>query len=423
MASALFADSRLGRVTELTRDVSNNAMPSLADIGTMRRELADVRFTLEEAAEGNGGDLSSLDEHLRELESARRSYEMLPQFPAEPAVWARVSPALDEVSRVATRVAAEVNAGALAEARADVTRNLVPAEGTADAALLQLRAINLEEGTRSARRAEHAWARTREVSLVLFLACTALTGGLAFLALRGTRQYLASEERRATELDAFASRVAHDIRGPLTPPLFALQRLARELDPASPFRPMVERGVRGLQRAEVLVRDLLMFARAAAAPDTYARASLPEVVAGVVQDVEPESSAAHVRVDVANLPASDVCCAPGVLSSVVGNLVSNAVKYMPPDAKERLVCIRAFEVAKGVHVEVSDTGAGLPGDATERIFNPFVRADASRPGLGLGLATVKRLVQAHGGRLGVQSRAGGGSVFWFELPRRQALGA
>ena len=199
------------------------------------------------------------------------------------------------------------------------------------------------------------------------------------------------------------------------------QRMAGTLDAASPHKPAVERGVRSLQRADVLVRDLLRFARASVAPQAEGHASLPAVVAGVVDDLEGEASAARVQVDVADLPACEVSCGPGVLSSIVENLVGNAIKYVPPDAKDRRVRIRAFEVAERVRVEVSDTGMGLSEDAQEHVFEPYVRADSSRPGLGLGLATVERLVQAHRGRVGVRSRVGSGSVFWFELPASRGV--
>lgn len=415
-SASMFANVRLERVVRQTHDVSENAMPSLAYIGTMRRELADIHHTLDEAADGDDGNLSVLNEHLRELEDARRSYEALPQFAAEPAVWARAGPMIDQVLRASAQIEADVSAGDLPEAKSHLARNLAPAEASANAALLELRRVNLDEGTRLARRADQAWARTKRVSLVVDLLCTVVTAGLAWMAYHSTRRYIAAEERRTEELDAFADRVAHDIRGPLTPPLFALERLSRELPSDSPYRNMVERGARSLRRANILVRDLLVFARAAAAPgDTEVHAALPEVIAGVVQDVEPEASAARVAVEVTDLPVCEVRCAPGVLSSIVGNLVGNAVKYMPSDAPSRLVCIRGSEAAKRVRVEVSDTGAGLPEGADRRIFDPYVRVDTGRPGLGLGLATVKRLVQAHGGRVGVRSRAGHGSA-WFELP-------
>jgi len=74
-----------------------------------------------------------------------------------------------------------------------------------------------------------------------------------------------------------------------------------------------------------------------------------------------------------------------------------------------------------VRVEVADTGPGLPPGSEQLVFEPFRRAGNSHlPGLGIGLATVKRIVEAYGGRLGVWSTPGRGSTFWFELPEAAA---
>jgi signal transduction histidine kinase len=71
-----------------------------------------------------------------------------------------------------------------------------------------------------------------------------------------------------------------------------------------------------------------------------------------------------------------------------------------------------------VRIEVSDTGPGVPAELQARLFNPYVRAgSASIPGLGLGLATVRRLADAYGGEVGLDDNPGGGSRFWIELPR------
>jgi signal transduction histidine kinase len=278
--------------------------------------------------------------------------------------------------------------------------------------------MNLEQGTLAARDADGAWSRTRAVSFALDVSCAVLTAGLALLALRSTRRAVAAETRRAAELDAFAARIAHDIRGPLTPSLFALERLRRDFAPEDPRRAMADRGLRGLQRVTAMVDDLLAFARSAAPSQGEACASLREAISGAVQDLEREAAGAGVEVAIESLPSCKVRCAPGVLASIVGNLVGNAVKYMPEKTEQRLVCIRARASGARVRVEVCDTGAGIPAADQQRIFEPYVRGESHRPGLGLGLATVKRLVQAHGGEVGVQARAGGGSVFWFELPLR-----
>jgi signal transduction histidine kinase len=395
-------------------------MPSLAEIGVMQRALADIHFTLQQQAEGDEVDPAVLDASVRELQEARRKYESYPQFPGEEELWADARSALDSLPLVIAEVRSDAQARSFEAAQRWMEQTFAPTEAAVSTALANVHRLNLEHGTHAARRADRAWHRTRVVSFVLDFACVLLTAGLAVLAFVSARRLLASEARRANELDAFAARVAHDIRGPLTPPMFALKRLAAELDAESPHRVMVERGLRGLQHAETLVRDLLMFARAAAAHDPEASASLRDVITGAVQDVESNASSARVQLEVGDLPVANVCCSPGVLASIVGNIVSNAIKHMPADAKTRLVSIQARGTEGRVSVEVSDTGAGVPEGQRTCIFEPYVRGPSCCPGVGLGLATARRLVLAHGGKIGVRPRDGGGSVFWFDLPCRSA---
>jgi signal transduction histidine kinase len=421
LGGTLFANGRLRRITELTHDVSENAMPSLVSIGTMRFELATTERLLEDVTEGERQDLEPAAEHLAELERARAEYEALPRFPGEEAEQATVNPALDEALSAAQRVRSEVAAGQLSRARQLFHEDYMPAAARAESSLQELRRINVDHGTLSSREADSAFHSTRIVSIALDAACAVFTGALAALAIVLSRRAVTAEARRADELDAFAARVAHDLSAPLAAPVLALHHLTRTLPEDTPHRASVDRALRSIKRADTLIRDLLTFARAAAEPEPEAHASLTDAVSGAVQDAEGDAAAAQVRIDVGSLPKRDVSCTPGVLSSIVGNLLTNAIKYMPPgDRTERRVSIRGADTPRGVHVEVSDTGAGLPGDVQERIFDPYVRADATRPGLGLGLATVKRLVVSHKGRVGVRSKVGEGSVFWFELPARRS---
>jgi signal transduction histidine kinase len=109
-------------------------------------------------------------------------------------------------------------------------------------------------------------------------------------------------------------------------------------------------------------------------------------------------------------------CTAGVLTSIVQNLVRNAIRYMgsPP---VRQIIVRANGVADLCRIEVEDSGAGIPGDSIRNIFEPFVRGpNAVGSGTGLGLATVKRLVESHGGTVAIRSELGAGSVFAVELP-------
>jgi signal transduction histidine kinase len=102
----------------------------------------------------------------------------------------------------------------------------------------------------------------------------------------------------------------------------------------------------------------------------------------------------------------------------VGNLVRNAIKYMGDSATRRIV-VRVREEGERVRTEVADTGPGIPPETRASLFELYFRGrhERGKEGLGLGLATVKRLAEAHGGSVGVSSEVGRGSTFHFLLPR------
>jgi signal transduction histidine kinase len=142
-----------------------------------------------------------------------------------------------------------------------------------------------------------------------------------------------------------------------------------------------------------------------------------EVVEGVVEELRAPASERGIIINVTPPVAPvSVRCANGVLSSLLSNLLRNAIKHMG-NSPRRQVDLRIEPRYERVRFEVQDTGPGLPPELTTHAFDPYVRgAGSSEPGLGLGLATVRRLVEGHDGRYGVTSKPGEGALFWFELP-------
>jgi len=111
-----------------------------------------------------------------------------------------------------------------------------------------------------------------------------------------------------------------------------------------------------------------------------------------------------------------------LLDIALGNLIENACKYSPPGAALRI----ATRGGQGeIGIAVGDRGPGIDAARRERVFEPYVRGDGAEvaQGLGLGLSFVRRIAQAHGGRVTLCAEPGGGSTFWIWLPSRDASGA
>ena len=102
---------------------------------------------------------------------------------------------------------------------------------------------------------------------------------------------------------------------------------------------------------------------------------------------------------------------------VLVNLLFNAIKYSPDETK---ITLSAAICERWVRVTLANRGPGVPLGRQDELFYQFVHYDAddakSRHGVGIGISVVKAIIEAHTGQVGVESRAGGGAVFWFTLP-------
>jgi len=120
-----------------------------------------------------------------------------------------------------------------------------------------------------------------------------------------------------------------------------------------------------------------------------------------------------------NLPVANVD--PMRLTQVLVNLLSNASKYGPIDQPIELSL--SLETNNLLRISVSDRGLGIPEEDKPNIFRRFVRLDENdkaQYGIGLGLSVVKTIVESHSGRVGLDERPGGGSIFWFTIPLQES---
>jgi signal transduction histidine kinase len=243
------------------------------------------------------------------------------------------------------------------------------------------------------------------------------------LRLRGRQLEQSLEELTRTQeelsrsnelLTLFAGQVSHDLRSPLTAVLANAELLATEpavtADPA--VAELVAATADAAHRMAAMIDTILAYARVGADLErTDVR--LDDVLDHVLADLAPVVNARSASVDREPLP-----CVRGdadQLYAVLLNLVSNAVKFTPPDRAPR-VAVSAARDDDGWRIEVADNGRGIPPDQRESAFALHARGDRSVEGFGIGLATARRAVEAHGGRIGIDGRDGGGTRVWFTLP-------
>jgi signal transduction histidine kinase len=222
---------------------------------------------------------------------------------------------------------------------------------------------------------------------------------------------------KASELEMFDQRVAHDLLSPLSTVSLSMAALAAR-HPDAHTQELVQRATRALQRSREIVDGILAFARSGASPGAGARSELRPALQTAVESVLAAEGASPPEVRIEPFEDVTVSCATAVLVTMLTNLLSNAAKYTR-GAPVRQVTVRPIVSRDRVRVEVQDTGPGIPAGMEDRLFEPYVRApNAAQPGIGLGLATVKRFATACGGAVGVH-RVEQGAVFWFELPRAE----
>jgi signal transduction histidine kinase len=207
----------------------------------------------------------------------------------------------------------------------------------------------------------------------------------------------------------FAGQVSHDLKNPLTSVSRSLESL--ELDISEPEQAdTVARARRGVERMNGLINNLLEFASQGSAPGDDL-VDLRVELAFALDDLDGQVAREWVRAGELPLARGD---APQ-LRSVLMNLLDNAAKFTE-DGETPEIEVDAHPLDGRARIEVRDRACGVPADQRERIFAPLARLDKSVAGSGIGLATCRRIVEAHGGSMGVDDREGGGSVFWFELP-------
>lgn len=213
--------------------------------------------------------------------------------------------------------------------------------------------------------------------------------------------------------------IAHELRTPLTVIQGNLEAMLDGVLPTSPQEIATLRDEAALLTR--LVADLRLLSLAESGQLRLERVKI-NVVELITRAVEPfrlqtQSSEVQLNLELAsNLPQIEVDV--DRMTQVIRNLLGNALRHTPAGGRVTVAC--KSDKPQELSVTVSDTGEGIPPDDLPYVFDRFYRADKSRSrasgGSGIGLAIVKQLVEAHGGRVWVESQPGLGAVFGFTLP-------
>ncbi|HEX2570785.1 MAG TPA: ATP-binding protein [Polyangia bacterium] len=429
---------RLASIRRETAAIHANAAPALDALTRARTELVRLGLYVNEYF----GALATGAQPTRpvEIKDARtrlgqllQTYQAYPAFPGERQLMAQVTRRLGALDGALDRTLRLAEQGDRAAARTLLYGEFTDAVRDFDQDLLRIVQLNLAEVEWSSREIDRIHARSQWLALGLGGFGTLVAAAMTFAAHRALsdRQRLLAQhnqmlEARAHELEVFAGRVAHDLKTPLATLSLYLSQARRHTEAESGLGPFFERSDRQVLRMTELIDGLLDFARAGAQPPAGARAALDEALDGVLVESQPQAEHEGVTLELQRLAGSAVvACTSGALTSVLSNLVRNAIHYVGEGTrKPPKVWIRTEVRGDHVRIEVEDTGPGLPPGSEQTVFEPFVRlAGTRRPGTGLGLATVKRVVEAYGGSVGVRSTPGEGCLFWCELPAAPAAPA
>lgn len=404
--------------------IARDAAPGLAYMAGVRGEVRRLQsIVTRQAALGPApGDKAAIDDTRRSLDARLAEYATLPASAEELALLAALQTDLRAFDEAVEHVIAQLGSGRRDEARATLVSDVRARADRAVATAGRLVDLETRVAEDAALRIEQVHRRSDRVALQMDALCVVLAAVAAWLVLRAVRraqrieqQHREMLERRADELEQFAGRVAHDVLSPLAAVGLALSVSQSAGPPAG--QAAAQRGMSSLRRVRGIVDALLEFARSGARPQPGDAADVRAIVSELVDELRPQAEEAATELRVESPPECAVACSPGVLVVLLSNLLRNAFKYLG-ESTTRVAVLRVRVRRTTVKFEVEDSGPGISPDLGNRIFEPYVRdrRTATKPGIGLGLATVKRLVVAHGGTLGACRGTLGGALFWFELP-------
>jgi signal transduction histidine kinase len=351
-----------------------------------------------------------------DFERAAAQYGPIATFPGEEAMWLRLQSDIALVRGPAERtltlsrqnrdLEARESFHALDEKFTDVSEDVT--------ALIRINRDNAQQQLNEMTALQRSLSSFQMFAILIGILTTLAVAWWTIRTIGQREQqltrYASILEKRNRELDAFAGRVAHDLRNPLSTIHLGVAQLSDQ--PQIQDRIAIVR--RGISRMNTLIEDLLALSRITAEQPKVCDPA--DAAAEVLDDLSPRVDEEGGTIQV-NVATANVRCAGGLLRQALWNLADNAVKYRRPD-EPAYVEITGRTNRGEYELRVSDKGVGMSPEETEKAFDPFYRAQQAHklPGTGLGLSIVKRVVEASGGTISVDSKRGHGTTFTIHLP-------
>lgn len=406
--------------------IENDAITSIELVGRMgidveRERNLILRHIFEQAAQKTAEIETLIEVAKHDFASAASAYGPLAIFPGEAEAWQRLTVDVARIDKPTLSALELSRSDHDAEASA-LMRAIEPVFDTIAHDVNELISINRDAAKRAATRTSEMqdsmlWSRLGLAAAVLVI--TLITGlWVTRKILRMQRQLTRQREEleeRNRELDAFAGRVAHDLRGPLNTLSLSASIIA-ERAPAENATTTIMR--KGIAQMTNLVEDLLGLSRVGVPPNAVAP------VERIAAELESElgelvrQAGGTLRLD---LQPAVVSGSPGLIRQVLWNLGENAVRYRRSETPPSIELVGRSH-AGHYELVVADNGVGMTHAELHHVFEPFYRCERSKaiPGTGLGLAIVRRIVEAGGGSIAADSEPGRGTTFRLTLPLASA---